>query len=76
MVKEGDADEWHGEPAYDWETRELEEPRGVVDESRDGAHGVNGVEAEERAEGEVGQVVGMGRAEFGIVVDGRGAGEG
>jgi len=70
VVKEGDADEWHGEPAYDWETRELEEARGVVDEGRDGAHGVDSVEAEECAEGEVGQVFGMGRVEFGIVVDG------
>jgi len=47
MIKEGDADEWHGKPANDWETRDLEEPRGVVDEGRDGAHCVDSVEAKE-----------------------------
>ena len=76
MVKESDADERDGKPAYNWEIGELEEPRGVVDEGRDGAHGVDTVEADECAEGEVGQIVGMGRVEFGIVVNGWGAGEG
>lgn len=78
MVEKGDADEGLCERADGGKGREVEEVGGIVDEGGDGAHGVDGVGAEEGAEGDVGKVVDGESVVFvivGVRVDGGEAGE-